>query len=111
MKWKKFMSVAMISSLIVGNGAMTASANTGSDNVDPEKDLRAINVLSTEKANMVKELQKNKKSDQLKEKAIEPNKEVRVIVEISGKSGVEVAAAKGVQYKELASSEKTDRKS
>ena len=108
MKWKKFISVAMISGLIVGNGAMTASATNDSTKVNPEKDLRAINVLSTEKANMVKQMQKNMKdAEDIKKEAIEPTKDVRIIVEISGKSGVEIAADKGVQYKELSSTEKT----
>ncbi|MGI2327690.1 cell wall-binding repeat-containing protein [Planococcus sp. YIM B11945] len=106
-KWKKIASVAMVTSLIASNGVMTASAATNQSAKDSEKDLGAINVLSNAKAELIKKLESSKKTDIAKEKAIEPNKEVRVIVEVEGKSAVEVASEKGVQYKELASADKT----
>ncbi len=104
--WKKFVSVAMIAGLVASNGVMTASATSGDKEKSSEKDLQAINVLSNEKAELIKQLKKKEDSDMVQKDALDPNEEVRVIVEIEGQSAVEVASAKGVQYKTLAKAEK-----
>ncbi|MGM0896949.1 MAG: cell wall-binding repeat-containing protein [Bacillota bacterium] len=104
--WKKFVSVAMIAGLVASNGVMTASATSGDKEQDNEKDLQAINVLSNEKAELIKQLKKKENNEMVQKEALDPNEEVRIIVEIEGQSAVEVASAKGVQYKTLASSEK-----
>lgn len=104
--WKKFVSVAMIAGLVASNGVMTASATSGDKEKASDKDLQAINVLSNEKAELIKQLKKKEDSDMIQKDALDPNEEVRVIVEIEGQSAVEVASAKGVQYKTLAKAEK-----
>lgn len=104
--WKKFVSVAMIAGLVASNGVMTASATSGDKEKASDKDLQAINVLSNEKAELIKQLKKQEKNDMVQKDALDPNEEVRVIVEIEGQSAVEVASAKGVQYKTLAKAEK-----
>lgn len=106
-KWRKYASVAMMTGLIISNGAMTASATTGKSNTVTAKDAQAVNVLSNEKAQLVKNLKTKQKVDFNGEKALAPNQEVRIIVEVDGKSGVEFATAKGLQYKDLSSAEKT----
>lgn len=105
-KWRKYASLAMMAGLIASNGAMTASAATGQGSTVSDKDAQAINVLSNEKAELVKGLTKKQK-DLPGVKALSPNQEVRIIVEVEGKAGVEVASAKGLQYKDLSSTEKT----
>lgn len=104
--WKKFVSVAMIAGLVASNGVMTASATSGDKENANEQDLQAINVLSNEKAELIKQLKKQESPDMVQKDALDPNEEVRVIVEIDGQSAVEVASAKGVQYKTLAKAEK-----
>ncbi|MGX7594980.1 cell wall-binding repeat-containing protein [Planococcus plakortidis] len=104
--WKKFVSVAMIAGLVASNGVMTASATSGDKEKANEKDLQAINVLSNEKAELIKQLKKKENAEMVQKDALDPNEEVRVIVEVEGQSAVEVASAKGVQYKTLSKSEK-----
>ncbi|WP_274624167.1 cell wall-binding repeat-containing protein [Planococcus sp. A6] len=104
--WKKFVSVAMIAGLVASNGVMTASATSGEKEKASEQDLQAINVLSNEKAELIKQLKKQESPDMVQKDALDPNEEVRVIIEIEGQSAVEVASAKGVQYKTLAKAEK-----
>lgn len=104
--WKKFVSVAMIAGLVASNGMMTASATSGDKESVNEKDLQAINVLSNDKAELIKQLKKKENTEMVQKDALDPNKEVRVIVEVEGQSAVEVASAKGVQYKTLAKAEK-----
>src|SRR5690606_482516 len=96
----------MIAGLVASNGVMTASATSGDKEKANEKDLQAINVLSNEKAELIKQLKKKENAEMVQKDALDPNEEVRVIVEIEGQSAVEVASAKGVQYKELAKAEK-----
>ncbi|MFC4713039.1 cell wall-binding repeat-containing protein [Planococcus dechangensis] len=103
--WKKFVSVAMIAGLVASNGAMTASA-TGDKEKANGQDLQAINVLSNEKAELIKQLKEKEESALIQTDALKPDDTVRVIVEIEGQSAIEIASDKGVQYKELASSEK-----
>lgn len=104
--WKKFVSVAMIAGLVASNGVMTASATSSDKEKSSEQDLQAINVLSNEKAELIKQLKRQESPDMVQKDALDPNEEVRVIVEIEGQSAVEVASAKGVQYKTLAKAEK-----
>nr|WP_285228718.1 cell wall-binding repeat-containing protein [Planococcus sp. ISL-109] len=96
----------MIAGLVASNGAMTASATSGDKEKANDQDLQAVNVLSNEKAELIKQLKKKQNAEMVQTDALTPNEEVRVIVEIEGQSAVEVASAKGVQYKELASTEK-----
>lgn len=106
-KWRKYASVAMMTGLIISNGAMTASATTSKGTGVSAKDAQAVNVLSNEKAQLVKNLKSKLSSDFASKDALAPNQEVRIIVEVKGKSGVEFATAKGLQYKDLSSAEKT----
>ncbi|MGB5944990.1 cell wall-binding repeat-containing protein [Paenisporosarcina sp.] len=108
--WKKYLSTFLATGLVLSNASfISAQTNSKDSSTDLEKDAKVLNVLSNEKAKLVKQLadKKFEKNKDLKANLNE-NDQVRVIVEVEGSSAVEVATGKGLLYKELSSTEKAN---
>jgi lactocepin len=105
--WKKYLSTFLATGLVLSNASFISAQTTSkAPNTNLEKDAKVLNVLSNEKAKLVKQLAEKKFEKKDLKANLKENDQVRVIVEVEGSSAVEVATGKGLLYKELSSTEK-----
>ncbi|WP_019416224.1 cell wall-binding repeat-containing protein [Paenisporosarcina sp. TG20] len=106
--WRKYLSTFLVTGLVLSNASYMSAERNG-EALDPniEKDAKVLNVLSNEKAKLIKQLEAKKFEKKDLKANLNPEDEVRVIVEVEGSSAIEVATGKGLLYKELSSTEKT----
>ena len=106
--WKKYLSTFLATGLVLSNASFISAQTTSkASSTNLEKDAKVLNVLSNEKAKLVKQLAEKKFEKKDLKANLKENDQVRVIVEVEGSSAVEVATGKGLLYKELSSTEKT----
>ena len=106
--WKKYISTLLATGLVLSNASFISAQTTSkASSTNLEKDAKVLNVLSNEKAKLVKQLAEKKFEKKDLKANLKENDQVRVIVEVEGSSAVEVATGKGLLYKELSSTEKT----
>ena len=106
--WKKYLSTFLATGLVLSNASFISAQTTSkSPSTNLEKDAKVLNVLSNEKAKLVKQLSEKKFEKKDLKANLKENDKVRVIVEVKGSSAVEVATGKGLLYKELNTTEKT----
>ncbi|KIL49879.1 cell wall-binding repeat-containing protein [Jeotgalibacillus soli] len=102
--WKKYLTVAMASSLVLGNSALAFGQEGNKVNKDTNKEV-PVNVLSNSKAKLAKLQQEMGQVTDAKS-SLKNSDDVRVIVELSGQTALQYATEKGVLYKELSTEEK-----
>lgn len=108
--WKKYLSTFLATGLVLSNASFISAQTTtkAPNNTNLEKEAKILNVLSNEKAKLVKELEAKKFEKKDLKANLKADDVVRVIVEVEGSSAVEYATDKGLLYKELSSAEKTN---